>query len=204
MRGSSAGHWLLLFASWLFVGMHQGFGVDPARAEETPLTPNVPIDQFQNRAEDSRPYDYDAPPQGMFLQIATAQGIDEELGFRRTHEIVPVNATDHFAPEAPAVFIVFQLHQHYQGFKVFGLCYPETVHGADPATLVTQDTMQIALEDETGYLRLPSPAGGWKEGRYKVEIHVGEQISEISLMGTLRFTIAAAAHAGGTPPTGRP
>jgi hypothetical protein len=26
-------------------------------------------------------------------------------------------------------------------------------------------------------------------GRYKVEIHVGEQINETSLMGTMRFTI---------------
>ncbi len=203
MRRPSAGLWLLLFASWVLVDVRPGFGVEPAWAEETPLTPNVPIDQFQNRAEDSRPYDYDAPPQGMFLQIATAQGIDEELGFRRTHEIVPVSPTDRFAPETPAVFIVFQLHQHYQGFKVFGLCYPETVHGADPAALVTQDTMQIALEDETGYLRLPSPTGGWKEGRYKVEIHVGEQINEISLMGTLRFTVASTAQADGAPTAGR-
>jgi hypothetical protein len=31
----------------------------------------------------------------------------------------------------------------------------------------------------------------WKPGRYKVEIHVGEQINEMSLMGTMRFTILA-------------
>jgi hypothetical protein len=29
-------------------------------------------------------------------------------------------------------------------------------------------------------------------GRYKVEIHVGEQVNEMSLMGTMRLTIAAA------------
>lgn len=195
----SAGLRWLLFACWVWVGVQPGIAVEPARADETPLTPNAPIDQFQNRTEDSHPYDYDAPPQGMFLQIATAQGIDEELGFRRTHEIVPVDPTDRFAPDTPAVFIVFQLHQHYQGFKVFGLCYPETVNGADPTMLVTQDTMQIALEDESGYLRLASPAAGWKEGRYRVEIHVGEEITAISLMGTLRFTIASAAQAVGAP-----
>ncbi len=163
----------------------------PAAAEDLPITPNVPIDQFQNRLEDVRPYDFNAPPQGMFLSIQMAENYDEEIGFRRTHEIVPVNPTEQFPPDAPAVFIVFRLHQHYQSFKVFGLCYPDSAEEASPAPLVSKDLMQISMEDESGYLRLPAPEGGWKEGRYKVEIHVGEQISELSLMGTMRFTVAA-------------
>jgi hypothetical protein len=52
--------------------------------------------------------------------------------------------------------------------------------------------MYIALEDETGYVKLFPPKGGWKAGRYKVEIHAGEQVNDMSLMGTMRFTIAAA------------
>ena len=52
--------------------------------------------------------------------------------------------------------------------------------------------MYIALEDESGYLILSSPQGRWKPGRYKVEIHAGEQVNEVSLMGTMRFTVAAA------------
>jgi hypothetical protein len=50
--------------------------------------------------------------------------------------------------------------------------------------------MYIALEDETGYLRLLPPKGGWTPGRYKVEIHAGEQVNEMSLVGTMRFTVA--------------
>jgi hypothetical protein len=52
--------------------------------------------------------------------------------------------------------------------------------------------MHIALEDESGYLTLSPPQNAWKPGRYRVEIHVGEQVNEMSLMGTMRFTIAAA------------
>jgi hypothetical protein len=52
--------------------------------------------------------------------------------------------------------------------------------------------MHIALEDESGYLKLSSPPSGWKPGRYKVEIHAGEQVNEMSLMGTMRFTVVAA------------
>lgn len=161
------------------------------QAAELPITKDAPIPDFQNRQQDVIPYDFDAPPQGLFLTITTAEGFDEELGFQRTHEIVPVKPTDQFRPDTQAVFIVFHLHQHYQGFQVFGYCFPEAVAGLDPAVMIGQDAMHIALEDESGYLTLSPPQGVWKPGRYKVEIHVGEQVNEMSLMGTMRFTILA-------------
>lgn len=157
--------------------------------EEPPLTENVPISKFQNRTEDTKAYDFDAPPQGLFRSITLAEDFEERLGFQRTHEIVPINPTERFSSDVAAIVIVFALHQHYQAFTVFGRCTPEQVAGLSPETLVSEDAMRIALEDESGYLRLPSPNGGWKPGRYKVEIHTGEQISEMSLMGTIRFTV---------------
>jgi hypothetical protein len=159
-------------------------------AEELPITKNSSISEFQNRTEDITPYNFDAPPQGLFRTITMAEGFDEELGFQRTHQIVPVKPTDLFRPDTAAVFIVFQLHQHYQGFQVFGRCYPEAVAGLDPAAIVGQDAMHIALEDDSGYLTLSPPQNVWKPGRYKVEIHVGEQVNEMTMMGTMRFTIA--------------
>jgi len=160
-------------------------------AAELPITKNSSIPDFQNRPQDVTPYDFDAPPQGLFRTITTAEGFDEELGFHRTHEIVPVKPTDRFRSDIPAVFIVFHLHQHYQGFQVFGRCFPEAVAGLDPTVVIGQDAMHIALEDESGYLTLSPPQDTWKPGRYKVEIHVGEQVNEMSLMGTMRFTITA-------------
>jgi hypothetical protein len=162
------------------------------QAAELPIIKNSPISDFQNRTQDVAPYDFDAPPQGLFRTITTAEGFDEELGFHRTHEIVPVKPTDRFSPDTQAVFIVFHLHQHYQGFQVFGRCFPEAVAGLDPTVVIGQDAMHIALEDDSGYLTLSPPKGAWKPGRYKVEIHVGEQVNEMSLMGTMRFTITAA------------
>jgi hypothetical protein len=160
-------------------------------AEELPLTENVPISEFQNRVQDAIPYDFDAPPKGMFRSIATAEDFEEQLGFQRTHEIVPVRPTERFAIDTPAIFIVFSLHQHYQGFKVFGRCLPESVSGIAPGTVVSEDVMHVALEDDSGYLKLSPPQGGWKPGRYKAEIHTGEEVNEMSLMGTMRFTVAA-------------
>lgn len=160
-------------------------------AEELPILKDPSINDFQNRTEDVKPYDFDAPPQGLFRSITMAEGFEEELGYRRTHEIVPVKPTERFSPDVPGIFIVFSLHQHYQAFQVFGRCYPESVPGLDPHTVIGQDAMYIALEDESGYLKLSSPQGRWTPGRYKVEIHAGEQVNEVSLMGTMRFTVAA-------------
>ncbi len=162
-----------------------------AQAEELPIMKNPSIPDFQNRTQDTTPYDFDAPPEGMFRSITMAEGFDEELSFRRTHEIVPVKPTERFSPGTSGIFIVFSLHQHYQAFQVFGRCFPEAVADLDPRTVVGQDAMYIALEDESGYLKLSPPQGGWKPGRYKVEIYAGEQVNEVSLMGTMRFTIAA-------------
>lgn len=163
-----------------------------ARAEDLPLTHNVPVPDFQNRTELPKPYNFDAPPQGMFRSIVLAEGFEEELGFQLTHEIVPVRPTEQFPVGTKPVFIVFELHQHYQSFQVFGLCYPEQVDGLDGHRVIAEDAMYIALEDQTGYLKLFPAQGGWQPGRYKVEIHAGEQVNDMSLMGTMRFTISAA------------
>jgi hypothetical protein len=156
-------------------------------AEDPPITRNVPVPEFQNTNE-AKSYNFDAAPQGLFRSIEFAEGFEEELGYHRANEIVPVNPTDVFRPDAP-VFMVFKLHQHLESFQIFGLCYPERVAGLDPTKLVAQDVMLIALEDESGYVKLDAPSGGWKPGQYKVEVHVGWRVNEISLMGTMRFTI---------------
>jgi hypothetical protein len=158
-------------------------------AEDFVLTPNMPIDQFQNR-HDGKPYNFDAPPEGMFRTIAFAEGFDEEVGFRRQTEIIPLNPTSEFHSLTNPVFIVFQLYQHFQSFKVFAVCYPEEVASLNTDTAIARDTALITLEDESGYLKLSPPPGGWKRGKYRVEIHVGEQVNNISLVGAMRFTVA--------------
>ena len=163
----------------------------PLIADDLPLTENKPISEFQNRTEDVTGYDFDAPPRGMFRSIVMAEDFEERLVFHRTHEIVPVRRTEHFASGTSDIFIVFSLHQHYQGFTIFGRCRPEVVAGMTSDTIVSDDAVRVALEDESGYLKLSPPQGGWKPGRYKVEIHAGEQVNDMSLMGTMRFTIGA-------------
>ncbi|MGH7231083.1 MAG: hypothetical protein ACREJU_06960 [Nitrospiraceae bacterium] len=157
--------------------------------DDPPLTRNVPMEEFQNRADDVKPYNFDAPPEGIFRSIHLAEGFEEEMGLRRTHEIMPVTVTNIFRQDAPAVFVVFNFYQHMDSFQVSALCYPEEVAGLQPKAVVAQDVMYVALEDDSGYLKLDAPHGGWQPGRYKAEIHVGWKINEISLIGTMRFTV---------------
>lgn len=179
----------VLFWSVLPAAIIGLFFVENGLGEEVPFTRDVPMQEFQNRAE-VPPYNFDAPPQGLIRSIQFAEGFEEELGFRRSHEMVPVSPTDVFRPDSPAVFIVFQTHQHYESYQIFGRCYPEQVEALDSKRVIAEDVMYMALEDESGYLKLLPPSGGWRPGKYKVEIHIGWKINEISLIGTMRFTVA--------------
>lgn len=158
-------------------------------AEELPLTPNASVQDFQNRQEDTKPYNFDAPPEGLFRTIVLARGFEEELGFRQAHEIVPVGPTTEFAPDS-AVFVVFHVHQHYEPYQVFAVCFPENVAGLDSRTQLMTDAMLLALEDETGYVKLEPPPRGWKPGHYKVNIHVGWKANDLTHMGVMRFTVS--------------
>ena len=162
----------------------------PAGAERPPLTKNVPVWEFQNQGQDSG-YDFNAPPRGMFLRIQFAESFDQELGPRQTYDFVPINPTTEFRTDSKAVFVVFGVHEHYASFQVNGRCYPEEVEGLAPTELVAEDAAELHLEDNSGYLRFFPPPGGWKPGRYKVEIHVGYAVTGYSLVGTMRFTVVA-------------
>lgn len=189
-------------ASLLLALTFAAIGLAPAGeapAEEN-LTPNVPIEEFQNRGDTAPSYNFDAPPQGLFRTIQFAEGFEEEVGFRRSHEIIPVTPTNVFGPKTAAVYVVFNVHPHLESFQVFGRCYAEQVAGLDPKEIVAEDTMYLALEDESGYVKLPAPSGGWKPGTYKVEIHVGWKVNELSLVGTMRFTVAPPRPTTAKPP----
>jgi hypothetical protein len=162
--------------------------VDKAAGQEEGMTRDVPISEFQNRADDVKPYNFDAKPGGLFYSIQFSEGFEEEVGFRRSHEIVPIGPTEVFAPNKQ-VYVVFALYPHLESFQVVGRCYPEAVDGLNAKDMLTEDSMYMALEDESGYLKFFPPRDGWKPGRYKVEVHVGWKVTEVSLMGAMRFTV---------------
>ena len=131
----------------------------------------------------------DEPPGGLFYRIQFAKGFEEKEGIRRGHFVVPVDSTNVFPPDTESLFLVFTVHQHYTPYQVFGRLYSEQVQGLKSSTLVDEDIMHLATEDESGYLHFSPPEDEWAEGSYRVEVFVGFEASELNKMGTMRFSV---------------
>ena len=144
--------------------------ISPAFAD--PLVPTA--------SSDERGTFEDRPPEGLFQRIVTAHGEEMVMGQFRSFQIVP------------EIFVVFQVHPHYNPYQVFGRWYVEQGEGVPPNHLLGTDAMYLALEDESGYVSLKRPSTGWPVGQYKIEIHIGMKISEISLVGTMRVKVVPA------------
>ncbi len=111
------------------------------------------------------------------------------MGKYRSYEIVPVKPSESFSADVPEIFVVFQVHPHYNAYQVFGRWFVENSEGVARNHLLGTDSMYLALEDESGYVSLKRPSAGWPVGDYKVEIHIGMKITDISQVGTLRFKV---------------
>lgn len=133
----------------------------------------------------------DQIPKGLFLEIVTAEGFEETLEFRRGHLYYPIHPTEHFNTDALAIFVVFRVFKHIAPYQIIGRLFPEEVDGLPSNQWTDEDVVYLALEDESGYLKLfPPSKDGWKPGRYRVEIFVGYEASTTTQMGNLHFTMS--------------
>ncbi len=131
----------------------------------------------------------DHKPGGLFASLVFAESVEEDRTIRRGHILVPVNATNIFPPSAKSVHLVFAVHEHLAPFQVIGRLFPETVPDADANQWIDEDIADLALEDESGYLKFFAPKGTWQPGRYRVDVYVGYMVNTINKMGTMRFSI---------------
>ena len=154
-------------------------------------SPN-PLPYYDNHREldpNSQP-PLDHKPEGLFLDITLAEDFDEDLDFRRGNLYYPVRPTDQFTVDASAVYVVFRVFKHYQGYQVIGQVYHDFVEGGATESMIDEDMAYLTLEDESGYLKFfPPSEQGWKPGHYHIDIFVGYEANEMSRMGTLRFRV---------------
>ncbi len=160
-----------------------------------------PPDFFEDNSPTaaSAPYDHysDSPnipstdhkPGGLFADMVFAESVEEDRTIRRGHILVPVNATDIFPTSAKAVHLVFTVHEHLAPFQVIGRLFPEMVPETDANQWIDEDVADLALEDESGYLKFFAPDGKWQPGRYRVDVYVGYMVNNMNKMGTMRFSI---------------
>ena len=160
-----------------------------------------PPDFFEDSApsETSAPYKnysnspnlptFDHKPGGLFESLSFAESVEEDRTIRRGHILVPVNPTDTFPPSAKAVHLVFAVHEHLAPYQIIGRLFPEQVSGTDAGQWIDEDRADLALEDESGYLKFFPPGGTWQPGRYRVDVYVGYMVNTMNKMGSMRFSI---------------
>jgi hypothetical protein len=131
----------------------------------------------------------DHKPGGLFESVVFAESVEEDRTIRGGHILIPVNPTDTFSPSAKAVHLVFAVHKHLAPYQIIGRLFPEQVPDADSTQWIDEDRADLALEDESGYLKFFAPDGKWKPGRYRVDVYVGYMVNTMNKMGTMRFSI---------------
>jgi len=132
---------------------------------------------------------------GMFRSIVMARGFEIDEGKAGLHPTRAVGVTDTFYPDSPAVYVVTELLvSAFHMFRITGRFILEDPDGRPIGTVVHTDTALFENEDNGGYLIMRQPPGGFPVGKYRVEIHYGEEINDISLLTLARFKVV--------PPTG--
>ena len=145
---------------------------------------------YENYSSSPNLPSFDHKPGGLFASLDFAESVEEDRTIRGGHILVPVNPTDQFSPSAKAVYLVFAVHEHLAPYQIIGRLFPERVPNADPDQWIDEDRADLALEDDSGYLKFFAPGGKWQPGQYRVDVYVGYMVSTMNRMGTMHFSIS--------------
>ena len=135
----------------------------------------------------------DQKPGGVFQDLDFAESIEEDRTIRRGHAYFPVNPTSTFSANVPSVYLVFSVHKHLSSYQIIGRLFLETENEVDSTQWLDEDIVELATEDESGFLKFFSPGKTWQPGRYRVDIYVGYIANPANKMGAMRFTVRTSA-----------
>ena len=132
----------------------------------------------------------DKKPEGVFLGLDFAESFEVKPTTRGGHTHIPVRPTETFLPDVPSVYLVFTVHEHLSSYQIIGRLFSESETGINAPQWLDEDIVDLATEDESGFLKFFPPDGTWQPGQYRVEIFVGYIANDVNKLGTMRFTIA--------------
>ncbi len=132
----------------------------------------------------------DQKPGGVFLGLDFAESFEVKPTTRGGHTHIPVRPTDTFLPDVTSVYLVFTVHEHLSSYQIIGRLFSESETGMNAPQWLDEDIVDLATEDESGFLKFFPPDGVWRPGQYRVEIFVGYIANDVNKLGTMRFTIA--------------
>ena len=129
---------------------------------------------------------------GLFNKIVMARGAEidpERTGYHMIRAIEPASV---FPPDTPEIYVVVELKQSaFDMFELIARFILEDPDGKPVGRLLHTDRAHFEFSDTGGYMTMKRPPGGFSIGDYRVEIHYGEQVNEISLLTLIRFQVLA-------------
>ncbi len=135
---------------------------------------------------------------GLFNKILTARGAEIDTAQAGYHMIRATDPTTSFAPDTPEIYVVMELKQSaFDMFELLARFILEDPDGKPIGRLLHTDRAHFEFSDTGGYMMMKKPPGGFPIGNYRVEIHYGQQVNDISLLNLVRFKVLPAAP---TPP----
>lgn len=106
------------------------------------------------------------------------------------HEFIPLNPNDTFPSTQPEIYLVFGLvSASYDAIPLSAHCVLEIAEVAGEAPTLAQDQVMMAMNDQSGYFRLPPPKAGWTPGLYRCGLFAGERTSAYTQADEVRFRI---------------
>ena len=131
----------------------------------------------------------DLPPSGFFTNLALAHGYRESKDAFQTDRYKPVNPSTIFKPDVEAVFMVFDVLPRENPVHIFGQLFLAKGDSRSADTLLYEEGVFLQTSQDSGFIEFYRPKDGWLPCEYKLKIHIGEQITDASQLGTLRFQI---------------
>ncbi|MBM4125415.1 MAG: hypothetical protein FJ246_10790 [Nitrospira sp.] len=149
-------------------------------------------------------------PQSLFTWIEMAKGYEVEWDsfgrsgwYTQDPRIKPVEpGTTTFAPDTPAVYIVFEVPPLEDPATFSARWYREDEQGKLAEPPVGQDSLFVPWHEKQGFLELRKPPAGWAIGNYLVKVYIspeGQQaFHAANEVGTMRFKVVTQPSPAGT------
>jgi hypothetical protein len=140
-------------------------------------------------------------PQSLFTWIKMAKGYEVEWDsfgrkgwYTQDPRLKPIEPTTTFAPDTPAVYIVFEVAPLEDPAQFSAQWFLEGEGGKLSDTPIGRDTLEVPGHERYGFLELKRTGDKWATGRYLAKLFItplGQQpFHAVNQVGTMRFTIA--------------
>jgi hypothetical protein len=142
-------------------------------------------------------------PQSLFTWIKMAKGYDVEWDsfgrkgwYTQDPRLKPIEPTSVFAPDAPAIYIVFEVAPLEDPAQFSAQWFLESAEGKLPEAPMGKDSLEVPGHERYGFLELKRKDEKWPIGKYQVKIFItplGQQpFHAANQVGTMRFSIVDA------------